>query len=165
MIAGILLAYCACASALDPSLDISQYAHTSWKIREGFVAGTIHQIAQTQDGYLWLATESGLVRFDGVRTVAWQPPAGKHLPSNDIRSIVAARDGTLWLGTAKGLVSWKDGKLTEYPDLAGRDIYTVYQDRRGVLWASGIQWEIASSLARLCAINGRDVQFWRVLHL
>jgi signal transduction histidine kinase/ligand-binding sensor domain-containing protein len=158
MIAGILVAYCACASALDPSLDISQYAHTSWKIREGFVAGTIHQIAQTQDGYLWLATESGLVRFDGVRTVAWQPPAGKHLPSNDIRSIVAARDGTLWLGTAKGLVSWKDGKLTEYPDLAGRDIYTVYQDRRGVLWASGIQWEIASSLARLCAINGRDVQ-------
>ena len=146
------------AWALDSALDVSQYAHTAWKIREGFVAGTIHQIAQTQDGYLWLATESGLVRFDGVRTVAWQPPAGKHLPSNDIRSIVAARDGTLWLGTAKGLVSWKDGKLTEYPDLAGRDIYTVYQDGRGVLWASGIQWEIASSLAKLCAINGRDVQ-------
>src|ERR1700720_4928166 len=117
--------------ALDPGLDVSQYAHTAWKIREGFVAGTIHQIAQTPDGYLWLATESGLVRFDGVRTVAWQPPSGKHLPSNDIRSIVAARDGTLWLGTAKGLVSWKDGELTEYPELAGRDIYTVYEDRQG----------------------------------
>ncbi len=88
----------------------------------------------------------------------WQPPQGEHLPSNDIRSLTAARDGTLWIGTAKGLVSWKDGKLTEYPDLAGRDIYTVYEDPQGVLWASGIQWEIASSLARLCAIKGRDVQ-------
>jgi signal transduction histidine kinase/ligand-binding sensor domain-containing protein len=144
--------------ALDPSLDVSQYAHTAWKIREGFVAGTIHQIAQTRDGYLWLATESGLVRFDGVRTVAWQPPSGKHLPSNDIRSIVAARDGTLWLGTAKGLVSWKDGELTEYPDLAGRDIYTVYEDRQGMLWASGITWENLSTPGKVCAVKSRDIQ-------
>ena len=144
--------------ALDPSLDVSQYAHTSWKIREGFVAGTIHQIAQTPDGYLWLATESGLVRFDGVRTVAWLPPPGRPLPSNDIRSIVAASDGTLWIGTAKGLVSWKDGKLTEYPDLAGRDIYTVYEDRQGVLWASGIVWESPSTPGKVCAIKSRDIQ-------
>jgi signal transduction histidine kinase/ligand-binding sensor domain-containing protein len=144
--------------ALDPGLDVSQYAHTAWKIREGFVAGTIHQIAQTPDGYLWLATESGLVRFDGVRTVAWQPPSGKHLPSNDIRSIVAARDGTLWLGTAKGLVSWKDGELTEYPELAGRDIYTVYEDRQGMLWASGIAWENLSTPGKVCAVKSRDIQ-------
>jgi len=146
------------AWALDSALDVSQYAHTAWKIREGFVAGTIHQIAQTPDGYLWLATESGLVRFDGVRTVAWQPPSGKHLPSNDIRSIVAARDGTLWLGTAKGLVSWKDGELTEYPDLAGRDIYTVYEDRQGMLWASGITWENLSTPGKVCAVKSRDIQ-------
>ena len=99
--------------ALDPALDVSQYAHTAWKIREGFATGTIHQIAQTLDGYLWLATEAGLLRFDGIRVVPWQPPQGEHLPSNDIRSLVAARDGTLWLGTAKGLLSWKDGKLTQ----------------------------------------------------
>src|SRR5271166_2855412 len=124
------------ALALDSSLEVSQYARTTWRVRNGFSLGNIYAIAQTPDGYLWFGTEFGLVRFDGVRTVAWQPPAGKHLPSNDIRSIVAARDGTLWLGTAKGLVSWKDGKLTEYPDLAGRDIYTVYEDRQAVLWAS-----------------------------
>jgi signal transduction histidine kinase/ligand-binding sensor domain-containing protein len=155
---GILLAWGSGAYASDPALDVSQYAHTAWKIREGFAAGTIHQIAQTPDGYLWLATESGLLRFDGVRAVPWQPPQGEHLPNSDIRSLIAARDGTLWIGTAKGLVSWKDGKLVEYPDLAGRDIYTVYEDPQGVLWASGIQWEIASSLAKLCAIKGRDVQ-------
>ena len=144
--------------ALDPSVDLSQYAHTAWKIREGFATGTIHQIAQTPDGYLWLASESGLLRFDGVRAVPWQPPPGERLPSSDIRSIVAGPDGTLWLGTARGLVSWRQGKLTEYPELAGRDIYTVYEDRQGVVWASGIQWETASSPGKLCAIKGRDVQ-------
>src|ERR1700751_5337710 len=112
-----ILVSCACAYSLDPSLDVNQYAHTAWKIREGFATGTIHQIAQTPDGYLWLATESGLLRFDGVRAVPWQPPQGEHLPSNDIRGLSAGRDGTLWIGTAKGLASWKDGKLTHYFEL------------------------------------------------
>lgn len=121
LVAIILLAVvCPRVVALDPALDVSQYAHTAWKIREGFATGTIHQIAQTLDGYLWLATEAGLLRFDGIRVVPWQPPQGEHLPSNDIRSLVAARDGTLWLGTAKGLLSWKDGKLTQYPELNGQ---------------------------------------------
>jgi ligand-binding sensor domain-containing protein len=55
---------------LDPALDVSQYARTSWKIREGFSKGTILAIAQTPDGYLWLGTEFGLLRFDGVRNVS-----------------------------------------------------------------------------------------------
>ena len=57
--------------ALDPALDISQYAHTSWKIRDGFTKGAINSIAQTPDGYLWLGTDAGLLRFDGVKSVAW----------------------------------------------------------------------------------------------
>ena len=73
----VLLASSVCAIALDPSLDISQYAHTAWTVREGFAKGPIHSIAQTPDGYLWLGTESGLLRFDGVRAVPWQPPAGE----------------------------------------------------------------------------------------
>src|SRR5580704_12799093 len=94
---GILLACCACAFALDPSLDVNQYAHTAWKVRDGFVKGAIFSIAQTPDGYLWLGTEFGLARFDGVRAVPWQPPAGEHLPSNNIQSLLFARDGTLWI--------------------------------------------------------------------
>ena len=154
----ILLASSVRALALDPSLDVNQYAHTSWKIREGFATGTIHEIVQTPDGYLWLATESGLLRFDGVRTVPWLPPSGESLPSNDIRGLLAGRDGTLWLGTAKGLVSWKDGKLTQYPELAGRDVGTLFEDHEGTVWAAGTNWEAGfSAPAQLCAIKGRNI--------
>jgi ligand-binding sensor domain-containing protein len=56
---GILLACCACAFALNPSLDVSQYAHATWKFRDGITKGAVFSIAQTPDGYLWLGTELG----------------------------------------------------------------------------------------------------------
>ena len=68
------------ALALDPSLDVSQYAHTAWTARDGFSVGAIFAMAQTPDGYLWLGSEFGLYRFDGVKPVLWQPPAGQQLP-------------------------------------------------------------------------------------
>ncbi len=89
-----LLACCACSFALDPSLDISQYAHTAWNVRDGFSLGAIFAMAQTPDGYLWLGAENGLFRFDGIRSIPWQPPAGQHLPQNPY-SLLVARDGTL----------------------------------------------------------------------
>src|SRR6266702_4056164 len=89
VIASTLLACCPPALALNRALDVSQYAHTSWKVRDGFVKGTVFSIAQTPDGYLWLGTEFGLVRFDGVRRVVWVPPPGQHLPSSVIFSLLA----------------------------------------------------------------------------
>src|SRR6266481_8458610 len=125
---GILLACCSVAPALDPAPDISQYAHTAWKIREGFSKGRVTAIAQTPDGYLWLGTEFGLLRFDGVRNVLWQPPPDERLPSNYIVRLLAARDGTLWIGTSKGLASWKGGKLTQYPALAEGFVLSLLED-------------------------------------
>src|SRR5580765_2650658 len=92
VLAGMLLAGSTCVFALNPALDVSQYAHTSWKIRDGFTRGIITAIAQTPDGYLWLGTEFGLVRFDGVRHVEWTPPAGERLPSDEIRNLLVSRD-------------------------------------------------------------------------
>ena len=74
---GIALVVCPRAFASGSPLDVSQYAHMSWKVRDGFVKGAIFSIAQTPDGYLWLGTEFGLLRFDGMRAVPWQPPAGR----------------------------------------------------------------------------------------
>src|SRR6266702_2935760 len=129
VLACMLLAWNPCAFALDPALDVSQYAHTAWRIREGFTKGTIVAMAQTPDGYLWLGTEFGLVRFDGVRAVPWAPPTGESLPSSDVRRLLVTRDGRLWIGTVKGLASWKDGKLTQYPNTAGKQIAALLEDR------------------------------------
>jgi signal transduction histidine kinase/ligand-binding sensor domain-containing protein len=154
VLAFMLLAWRPYAFALDPALDVSQYAHTSWKIRDGFTKGQIKSIAQTSDGYLWLGTEFGLLRFDGVHNIPWQPPPNQHLPSSDIRSLLASRDGTLWIGTLKGLASWKDGKLTQFPELAGRLILKLLEDHEGTLWISGV----AIPTGRLCAIRNGSVQ-------
>jgi len=150
---GIVLACGACAFALDPSLDVSQYAHTAWKVREGFSKGSIGSIAQTPDGYLWLGTEFGLLTFDGVRAVPWQPPPGEQLPSTDIRGLLTARDGTLWVATGKGLAGWKDGKLSQYSELAGHEVISLLQDHEGTIWASA--W---GTPGILCAIQSGRIQ-------
>jgi signal transduction histidine kinase/ligand-binding sensor domain-containing protein len=151
---GILLACCPCAFPLNPSLDINQYAHTAWKIRDGFTKGLINSIVQTPDGYLWLGTEFGLLRFDGVRTVPWTPPPGQHLPSDYILGLLVTSDGTLWIGARNGLASWKGGKLTQYAELAGQSVFVLLKDREGLVWA-GTGW---APTGRLCEIKTGSVQ-------
>jgi signal transduction histidine kinase/sugar lactone lactonase YvrE len=155
LLTGLLLAWCPRAFALDPALDVSQYAHTSWRIREGFTKGVIGSIVQTPDGYLWLATEFALVRFDGVRTVQWQSLPYEQLPSNEIDDLLAARDGTLWIGTRRGLASWKDGKLTQYAALAGKKIARLLEGRDGTVWVGVLPFPPPGEL---CAIHDGSVQ-------
>ena len=135
------------------SLSVSQYAHTAWRTREGFAAGSIVAITQTPDGYLWLGTDYGLQRFDGVRSVPWQPPRGQRLPSNDIFSLLCAKDGSLWIGTSKGLAKLKDGTLTQFDEFAGQYAYTLLEDREGVVWAG----TLAAGDAKVCAIASSGV--------
>jgi signal transduction histidine kinase/ligand-binding sensor domain-containing protein len=149
-----LLLLCPSALALDPSLDVSQYAHTAWQVREGFTQGYIRSIAQTPDGYIWLGTGFGLFRFDGVRVERWQPPLnGEQLPSNFIVCLHVARDGTFWIGTMGGLASWRDGKLTRYPNLAGLLIASILEDRNGTVWVGSSS---LTSPGKLCAIDGTN---------
>ena len=153
---GIALLCGARVSALDPALDVNQYAHTAWLFREGFAPGQVTSIAQTPDGYLWMGTEFGLLRFDGVRSVPWQPPGNRRLPNSWVRSLLAAPDGTLWIGTLEGLASWVDGTLTEYPELAGQSVNTLLADREGTVWAGGYLGGIGlvrTAIGTLCAIK------------
>ena len=135
--------------ALDPSLDISQYAHTAWTFRNGFLNGAVYAIAQTADGYLWLGTQSGVFRFDGVRAVPLALPPGQQLPSTAVWPLLAARDGTLWIGTLDGLASWKDGRLTQQAALSGLWVHALLQDRDGTVWAGA--W--GSPTRKVCAIR------------
>jgi ligand-binding sensor domain-containing protein len=128
-----MLLLCPGASALNPSLEVNQYLHRAWTHGEGFT-GETRSIVQTPDGYLWLGTEFGLVRFDGVRFSSWTPPAGQRLPSNDIMSLLGTRDGTLWIGTTEGLVSFRDGRLTDYPEIAREPVFALLEDHDGAVW-------------------------------
>ncbi len=148
---GVLL-WCPDAPALNPALDVSQYAHTAWTYRNGFMQGAVNAIAQTPDGYLWLSTQSGVVRFDGVRAVPLPLGPGQQLPSTSVLSLLAARDGTLWIGTLDGLVSWKGGQLIAYPALSRRTVLALLQDRDGTVWAGGL----AGPTGTLCAIRGES---------
>jgi hypothetical protein len=79
-----------CAFALDPSLDINQYAHTAWKVRDGFTKGHINRLRRRLTATSGSAREFGLLRFDGVRAVPWQPPGDQHLPPGTIFSLLVA---------------------------------------------------------------------------
>jgi len=152
-LAVIVLAMASPACPSGPLLELSQYAHNSWTTRDGFLKGGVRSIAQTADGYLWLGTEFGLVRFDGVQFRSWTPPAGQHLPSTNIRSLVAARDGTLWIGTLEGLASWKDGKLNQYPELSKQNVLSLLEDNEGTIWAGTFR----VPKGQLCAIQHATV--------
>jgi signal transduction histidine kinase/ligand-binding sensor domain-containing protein len=149
-----LLAWCPAAFALNPALDLSQYAHTAWTIREGFFDGRVFAIAQTPDGYLWLGTETGLLRFDGVRMVRWQPRGQTQLPHETITELLVTREGRLWIGTFAGLASLKDSRLVTYPELAGEVVGSLVEDSVGTVWAG----TITIPSARLCAIRNNTVQ-------
>jgi signal transduction histidine kinase/ligand-binding sensor domain-containing protein len=122
------------AVALDSGLRMSQYAHTSWRLQDGVFNGVPTAIVQTTDGYLWIGTTSGLMRFDGVRFVPWAPPSAGSALFGGVVSLGASRDGSLWIG-ADILMRWKDGKLSSYPNLDGR-INAILEDPAGGVWVT-----------------------------
>src|SRR5579883_3160609 len=138
------------ATALNPSLDITQYSHVAWTFRNGFINGAVYAITQAPDGYFWLGTQSGVVRFDGVRAVPLPLAAGQQLPSSAVGAVLSARDGTLWAGgfgspTGK-LCAIRRGEATCYGDdgRLGILVSSLYEDPNGSLWvgaATGLwQW-------------------------
>jgi signal transduction histidine kinase/ligand-binding sensor domain-containing protein len=139
------------AHGLDPDRRISQYGHTVWRIQDGAIPPPT-SIAQTADGFLWITTAQGLMRFDGVRFVPWQPPQGQNLPGTHFSAIFGSRDGSLWIGTTRGLARWKDGQLRTYTDLehpAG--IFEIMEDDSGTIWAT--RYGQYAREAPLCSIS------------
>ena len=144
------------AGALDRTRQISQYGHTAWRMEDGVFAGTPNTITQTTDGYLWIGTQTGLMRFDGVRFVSWKPPEGTELPSTRINSLLGARDGSLWIGTALGgLARWRNGELTSYKDASG-SIMSILEEGRGSIWIARANF--SDGKGPLCRVTDTGVR-------
>jgi PAS domain S-box-containing protein len=148
ILAAILLVLSSAAHAVRPSQQLGQYAHTSWTSRDEYSLGAVFAMAQTPDGYLWLASQSGVVRFDGEKFAPWQPPAGHNLP-NFPSSLMVSRDGTVWVGTWSGLASWDGSKLTVYPELAQMAVTDLLEGRDGTVWAGAAAPEGKGALCEI----------------
>jgi PAS domain S-box-containing protein len=142
-------------AALDTSRQISQYGHTAWRIEDGVFAGAPNVMAQTTDGYLWIGTQAGLMRFDGVRFVSWKPPEGNELPSSRINSLLGGRDGSLWIGTSTGLARWRNGNLTNYKDVTG-SIMAILEDLTGTIWIA--RANLSDTNGPLCKVTDTGVR-------
>jgi signal transduction histidine kinase/ligand-binding sensor domain-containing protein len=137
--------------AVDPTRHLSQYAHTAWRVQDGGLKAAPSTITQTSDGYIWIGTFSGLVRFDGVRFVPWTSPDRVQLPSSQIYSLLGARDGTLWIGTREGLSHWVNQHLVNYPGANGL-ITSILEDHDGTIWFTHLEALDGSGL--LCKVIG-----------
>ena len=145
----LMLAFAGDALCLDPRLRLTQYVHTSWTQSEGSLVPGVYAVAQTADGYLWLGTARGLLRFDGLHIVPWKAAPGEQMPGTSVESLATSQTGGLWIGTDKGIVRLEQGRLTRYggaDSLPTGNVVTLAEDHSGRLWAGGIQAQ-ASGLA------------------
>ena len=141
--------------ALEPVRRISQFGHTAWRIQDGLIDSPV-AITQTTDGYIWIATHAGLVRFDGVSFDLWSPPKGQSLPSKGLSFLLGTGDGSLWIGTTGGLSRLKDGQLQTYTKEPGRSgITAILQDHAGTIWAT--RYRVPSGEGPLCRVAGNDL--------
>ncbi|HEY7210581.1 MAG TPA: two-component regulator propeller domain-containing protein [Bryobacteraceae bacterium] len=135
-----LLAFCGlilivkAAFGLDPSRSLDEFSYQTWQTGSGLPQNSVHSILQTRDGFLWLATEGGLVRFDGYRFVVFDTRNTPALQSNSIRALLEDAEGTLWIATASTLCRRKWDSIDGVPQ-AGAGILALHHDRAGGVWA------------------------------
>src|SRR5579864_4015642 len=112
--------------ALDPNRTLTQYVHRIWQVQQGLPESSIYSILQTHDGYLWLGTQIGMVRFDGVRfaTLDDIDPAA---PANVwIRAALEDSKGAMWIGTNEsGVFRIDGGTITHYSKKDGLPSDTI----------------------------------------
>jgi signal transduction histidine kinase len=146
-----LLSVCVFCQAAPASQTLSQMYHSSWTLRDG-VPSSIEAIAQTQDGYIWLGTDTGLFRFDGKSFERYHPTSGVDLLPGTIRSLTAIPDGGLWIGYATAGASFlKAGhnvNFGKHEGLTSGSIQRFARDKAGIIWAASgaALWRLEGSV-------------------
>ena len=104
------------ARALDPTKATSQYIEDTWGVGSGFPGGAVHCIAQTSDGYLWIGSDEGLIRFDGTTFRIVTPPASTPLSFRNTLSLASTSDGSLWIRLQDStILRYQNGIFHEVP--------------------------------------------------
>ena len=159
---GAWLLGCALAGhALEPSTPLANYGRQAWVMENGLPQNTVQALAQTRDGFAWLGTEVGLVRFDGNSFAVFDKNSTPALPGNDVRCLLETKDGALWIGTSEGLARWKDGAVTAFTTkdgLPANGILEFWETRDGVLmmWTDlGIAQQTGERF-----VKARNVDAW-----
>ncbi|MGE5342574.1 MAG: two-component regulator propeller domain-containing protein [Candidatus Omnitrophota bacterium] len=124
--------------ALDPGRKITQYRFHVWNMESGLPDNDVLALVQTRDGYLWIGTQDGLVRFDGLSFQLYTKENVAQLKDNQIRALYEDDHGYLWIGTSSGgLTRYKDGEFMLYPVEKYKSLFKIKAiggDRWGNLW-------------------------------
>jgi len=131
------------AFALDPAQPLSRQAHHTWRSEDGLLQDTVSALLESRDGFLWIGTGAGLVRFDGA---TFEPYSRLNVPTfehNAIQCLAEGVDGSLWIGTSEpGLYRFHHGRMTPIGSAEGlpdRPILRLLRDREGSLWAAPVE--------------------------
>ena len=121
------------AAALDPNHALDQYLHTQWGREQGFPGGAVNAFAQTPDGYLWIAAEKGLVRFDGISFRLFHHANTASLPAGPVLSLAVDSEGSLWVRPqSPGLLRYRNGIFQDaFPNEHEDMIVTAMAPGRG----------------------------------
>lgn len=134
--------------ALDSDKPVTQYKVRAWNTETGLPSNSIYTIFQTRDGYLWIGTQNGLVRFDGIHFQTFKPVSAPHLGFDAIYALYEEPDGTFWVGSnSGGLTRYKEGEFYTYPAAkypALDKIRAINRDRWGHLWIGSFSGGLTS---------------------
>jgi ligand-binding sensor domain-containing protein/two-component sensor histidine kinase len=125
-----------------PAQDLGNFAGYTrhlWQAPDGLPEQTVQAFAQTPDGYLWIGTTGGLLRFDGAHFELFDRQNTPELHENSVFCLLRARNGTLWIGTeGGGIVSYAEGQFRLWPGLSGQTtdfVRVLMQDTDNSIWA------------------------------
>ena len=137
------------AGAVDPSRNVDQLKQTVWGADRGAPAH-ISAISQSPDGFLWLATSSGLYRFDGVTFEHIPAIKGDKTKSREVLRVLAARDGSVWVGYLWGGLSiYRNGVMQDAaPGLPPGEVTHILEAPDGSIWVE--TYSISGSQVSRC---------------
>ncbi|MBI4473999.1 MAG: hypothetical protein HY646_15125, partial [Acidobacteria bacterium] len=117
--------------------SLTQYRIDAWSTDRGLPQVSVESLLQTYDGYVWLGTREGVVRFDGAGFDVYDTRNTPEIKSNLILTLLQDRQGSLWIGTAAGLTRKKGGKFRTYTTNDGLPhsrVLSLHEARDGALW-------------------------------